>query len=137
MDSRTGQDRAREVRRAVAMPTLAQHPPSFAMHTSAYEATPSISIVGELDPVVAPEVALAMDAAVTEADSIVVDLRGVDFIDSAGVHLLPHAKQHADERSVRLAILPARERSQRIFRLCGVDSILPFADAAGPQAADG
>jgi anti-sigma B factor antagonist len=121
MDSQTGHDRVGEVQGTVGMSTLAPHPPSFAIRTSACEATRSISIVGELDLAVAREVALALDAALTEADSIVVDLHGVDFIDSAGVHLLMHAKQHADERSVRLAILPAGERLQRIFRLCGVD----------------
>jgi anti-sigma B factor antagonist len=137
MDSQSEQDRASQAQDAVAMATLVPRQPRFAMQTSAGEGTRRISLMGEVDLAVARAVASALEAAITEADSIVVDLHAIDFIDSAGVHLLVHAKHHADERSVRLAILPARERLQRIFRMCGVDTVLPFADAAGGRAADG
>ena len=64
----------------------------------------------------------------TDAQSIVLDLSGLQFIDSTGVRVLlqAHARSRAD--SNRLALLRGPKAVQRVFELTGILRQLPFAD---------
>lgn len=63
----------------------------------------------------------------TGARTIVVDLSGLTWVDSSGVRLL--LSTHARSRTLphRLVLLRAPAEVQRIFELCAVDELLPFA----------
>jgi anti-anti-sigma factor len=58
---------------------------------------------------------------------IVVDLSGLTFMDSNGVRLLMHAQARSRAHSDRLMLLRGPTDVQRVFELCGVDGLLPFA----------
>jgi anti-sigma B factor antagonist len=64
----------------------------------------------------------------TDALSIVLDLSGLQFIDSTGVRVLflAHARSLSD--SNRLALLRGPKAVQRVFELTGIHDRLPFAD---------
>jgi anti-anti-sigma factor len=65
----------------------------------------------------------------SDALSIVVDLSALTFVDSTGVRLLimnAQARSRADAN--RLMLLRGPDGVQRVFVLCGVDGLLPFAD---------
>ena len=83
---------------------------------------------GDLDITGAPELeetlrlALASDAA-----SIVVDLRGLDFLDSTGLRALVGARM--DEGGERVRFVPGNEHVQSILRISGLIDELPFVAA--------
>jgi anti-anti-sigma factor len=58
---------------------------------------------------------------------LVVDLRGLSFIDSTGLRLLALADIRARDNGRRLALIPGEERIQRVFRITGLDNRLDFA----------
>jgi anti-sigma B factor antagonist len=64
----------------------------------------------------------------TDALSIVLDLSGLQFMDSTGVRLLisAHARSRAD--SNRLTLLRGPKAVQRVLELTGILGLLPFAD---------
>jgi anti-anti-sigma factor len=89
----------------------------------------TIQVQGELDLATADELERElMRVEGTDALSIILDLSGLEFIDSTGVRLLisAHARSRAD--SNRLALLRGPASVQRVFELCGIRDLLPFAD---------
>lgn len=59
---------------------------------------------------------------------MVLDLSGLDFMDSAGARLLLAADLHARLEDRRLEILRAPAPVHRVVELCGLGDQLPFAD---------
>lgn len=65
---------------------------------------------------------------------IVIDLRGVEFLDSTGLHALLTANAQAQHDNWELTIIPGPRAVQRIFELTGTIDRLPFATANGSAA---
>ena len=89
----------------------------------------TISVQGELDLANAADLERELIRVEGgDALSIVLDLSGLQFIDSTGVRLLicAHARSRAD--SNRLTLLRGPKPVQRVLELTGVLDILPFAD---------
>lgn len=87
-----------------------------------------ISLSGELDLASAAAVERELRSVEGgDARRIVIDLSGLEWVDSTGVRLLLSA--HARSRAVpdRLVLLRASADVQRVFELCAVDDLLPFA----------
>jgi anti-sigma B factor antagonist len=59
----------------------------------------------------------------TDALSIVVDLRGVSFMDSTGLHVLI---RHTQESRPRILLTESSPQVQRLFELTGALGYLPF-----------
>jgi anti-sigma B factor antagonist len=65
---------------------------------------------------------------------IVIDLRGVEFLDSTGLHALLNAHAQAQQDNWELTLIPGPRAVQRIFEItCTIDR-LPFAAANGRAA---
>ncbi|HVF79650.1 MAG TPA: STAS domain-containing protein [Solirubrobacteraceae bacterium] len=64
----------------------------------------------------------------TDAQSIVVDLSGLSFIDSTGVRLLFNAHARSRSDGGRLALLRGPQAVQHTFELTGILDRLPFTD---------
>lgn len=79
-------------------------------------------VSGEIDAHTAP--ALAAAIADTNGATIVVDLAGVEFVDSSGLRVLIDAHQQAldDDRALRL-VNPS-DAVRRLFDISGVDGYL-------------
>ena len=87
----------------------------------------TIALAGELDLNNAGTVQDELDRVETEdALTIVVDLSQLTFIDSSGVQLVLAAHARAAEGG-RLALLRGPASVQRVFEICGVAELLPFA----------
>jgi anti-sigma B factor antagonist len=74
----------------------------------------------------------ALDSALSAAEAggvgdVVLDLRGVSFMDSAGVHAAIDFERRCQATGVSLRVVPGSDRVQRLFRLTGTDALLPFA----------
>jgi anti-sigma B factor antagonist len=56
---------------------------------------------------------------------LVVDLTGISFCDSAGVNIVAAARKYAASHDVRLAVVGLRGRVDKIFRMTGMDRLIP------------
>lgn len=86
-----------------------------------------LSVYGELDVASGPELEKQIKRLQwAGANSIVIDLSGLDFIDSTGLHVLIRAHRRALDGQLRL--LRGSRNVHRVFQLTGTDAVLPFAD---------
>jgi anti-sigma B factor antagonist len=83
---------------------------------------------GELDVATVETLRAALGAIVTTG-RLVLDLRGLSFIDSSGLHLLVALHQRAQRDGFQLTLLAPAAPVDRAIRLCGLDEVLPFVDA--------
>jgi anti-sigma B factor antagonist len=92
---------------------------------------------GELDLNTAETLRSALDAAIAETPGValdgmengarlVLDLRGLSFIDSTGLHLLVALDQRAKRDGLQLTLLAPPAPIDRAIQICGLDRILPF-----------
>jgi anti-sigma B factor antagonist len=65
----------------------------------------------------------------SDAELMIVDLRGLEFMDSTGLHVLIQAHQRLHDTGRRLALVRAREQVQRLFDLTGVSDTLTIVDS--------
>ena len=64
----------------------------------------------------------------TDAEEIIVDLSGLDFIDSSGLRVLLETYQEEGQNGNRLRFLRGSEPVERVMHLTCLDEVLPFAD---------
>ena len=101
---------------------------SLSLHSAREGDVHTIALSGELDLVTAGAVQEELERVEREdALRIVVDMSELTFIDSTGVQLVlaAHARSVADAE--RLTLLRGPTAVQRVFEICGVDELLPFA----------
>ena len=104
---------------------------------------------GELELATAETLRSTLDAAIAEILSaaldgmengarLVLDLRGLSFIDSTGLHLLVALTERARRDGLQLKLLAPVAPADRAIQVCGLDRTLPFAapvDAVGAEPA--
>jgi len=90
-------------------------------------ATETVNLEGELDFETAFDVEMRLEQAIERADSVVVDLSGLDFIDSTGIRTLLEGMKAAERSNTGFAIRPGKPEVQRIFEVAGLLDALPFA----------
>jgi anti-sigma B factor antagonist len=87
-----------------------------------------VELLGELDIAGAPRLEaelLAVEA--TDAAAIVVDLSGLEFIDSTGIRMLLMASDRCSDAG-RMTILRGPKQVHRVFEITDLVNRLPFAD---------
>lgn len=85
--------------------------------------------VGELDLDSVHRVESALEEIRGEGcPELVLDLRGLTFMDSTGLRLVIRWDTAARENGFRFAVVPGREVVQRVFRLTGMDDHLIVAE---------
>jgi anti-sigma B factor antagonist len=96
--------------------------------TSAVEnGTASIVLAGELDLAGAQQLETRLDEAEREGPArLIIDLRGLAFIDSTGLRLLLQADARARERGCELVLRPGEPSVQRVFEVTGALDVLHF-----------
>jgi anti-sigma B factor antagonist len=86
-----------------------------------------VALRGELD--LAGAVALERElAAIEDAGAVVLDLRGVEFMDSSGLRVIAIATQQARALGRRLALVPGIEQVMRVFEITRMRERLDFVD---------
>jgi anti-sigma B factor antagonist len=69
---------------------------SFSLVTEARGAGAVITLHGELDIATCPHLAAALELQSADRRSIVLDMRGVEFLDSVGLRVLLHGRERAN-----------------------------------------
>ena len=87
-----------------------------------------LTLAGELDMPATFRVEPVLDRLLAsgEISELVLDLAGVEFIDSSGLGLLLTTFARSREAEVAMTIIPGRPETQRVFRVAGVEGLLPF-----------
>jgi anti-anti-sigma factor len=89
----------------------------------------TIGLAGELDMGTADAVQRELARVeATDAETVVLDFSELRFMDSTGVRLVVCANARFRENDRRLSIVRGTAGVQRVFELCGVAELLPFAD---------
>lgn len=80
---------------------------------------------GDLDLAAAPELKETLRLALaSDAQAIVIDLRGLELLDSTGLRTLLEA--HQSEGGERVSFVAGNEHVQGVLRLSGLLDTLPF-----------
>lgn len=87
-----------------------------------------VKLTGEFD-ISGRDLADDVLASANRAEKIVLDLSELEFIDSMGIHFVVTAHQAAEASGREFVIVRGGPEVDRIFRLVGLDSVLPFEDA--------
>lgn len=90
---------------------------------------------GELDLVSAPQLRQTLHEAVTNERLIAVDLRGLTFMDSTGIHAILEADSGARRRGARLVLIRGSAQIGRLFELVGITDRLEIVDLHGSRDA--
>lgn len=89
----------------------------------------AVSLTGELDMHATFRLEPAIDR-LLEADGVrrlVLDLGGVDFVDSAGLGLLLATHERSAASDVSMSIVGTRPEIHRVFELAGIRDVLPLS----------
>lgn len=91
----------------------------------------TVSLAGDLDLFAAPAARqlLAKECA-SEPKQLVIDISGLDFIDSAGLETLVVAERALDANGGTFTLIGASERVLRLLELTGLSQLLGVPDAA-------
>jgi anti-sigma B factor antagonist len=89
-----------------------------------------LTAFGELDLAAAPELAELLLGAQTDAMLVVLDLRGLTFMDSGGVHVILRAAQRARRTGRRLVVVRGQGQVERLLGLVNVDEELELVGTA-------
>jgi len=101
--------------------------PAFDVSVQPNEGGVVIALSGELDLSVEETVLTALDE-IGGTDRIVMDLRGLTFMDSTGLRLILRTDSRCREHNQQLRLIPGPPPVQRVFQLAGVENRLDWAD---------
>ena len=108
--------------------------PSFELDERHADGRVWLKLIGELDLATAPRLADRLHQLREENRTVVVDLSGVEFMDSSGLHVFLDAV--ADARSGRWTLEVLDDLSppvRRLFELMGLERVILAAPAASPR----
>jgi anti-sigma B factor antagonist len=93
-----------------------------------------VSVFGEVDVATAPELKERLTGLVNNGRAmLVLDLSGVDFLDSTGLGMIVSALKRARTHGGDLRIVCTESRITRLFEITGLDkalTVMPTVDSA-------
>jgi anti-sigma B factor antagonist len=89
-----------------------------------------VNVSGELDLASSPALEQELERpAVASGELIIIDLRGLQFMDSTGLSVLVRAHQRAAQAGQRFAVVKGPQQVQRLLELTGVAERLTLIDS--------
>jgi anti-sigma B factor antagonist len=92
-------------------------PTPFRVDVAQVDGEVRVMPVGELDMSTAPELEAQLSEAARSGGVVIVDLRGLEFMDSTGLTLLTRWSLAAERDGFDLALVAGNERIQRLFEI--------------------
>src|ERR1044071_3812867 len=105
-------------------------PPPFAIDVAEQGERTVRNLTGELDLATVGELEAALASRLDAGENVVVDLRGLAFMDSSGVRALVGAHQSAHDRNGSLVSVRASQGSEvdRVIDVSGIATALGMVD---------
>ena len=97
-------------------------------HQSPRRRGPVVAPEGDVDLATADVLREELEAARAGAQTLVIDLRGVGFMDSSGLRLLVEMQQAAAADGFELRVVRGAESVQRLLELTGLAARLTLVD---------
>jgi anti-sigma B factor antagonist len=95
----------------------------------------TLALEGELDIAAAPRLEKTLrDLCDDGASEIVVDLEGLEFIDSTGLHALIGGMRHCRACGCAFLLTRAGKQTMRLFELTGTLELLPLVELPPPPS---
>ena len=88
----------------------------------------TVIIAGELDLATAFDLEALTSTLCQQAGEIVLDLRGLSFMDSTGLQVMLRARDMCGERDCGFFLIAGPAPVQRLFELTGLADLLPFIE---------
>ena len=105
-----------------------QLPPDFSVSRRRAGGAVVVVPVGEIDLATVEVLQAEIDAAATESAQVVLDLREVTFMDSAGLRLVVHGARALEGEGGTLVIVRGPKEVQRVFDLVGLEGRMTMLD---------
>ena len=83
---------------------------------------------GELDMATAGRLRAALEADMRQAQVLVLDLRGLSFLDTSGLQLVFEQQRRAEDASFSFVLVRGRRHVQRLFEIAGMNDRLTIVD---------
>lgn len=84
-----------------------------------------MTLKGEIDIYTAPKLKEQLNELVGESKAdVIVDLKGVTYMDSTGLGTFVSGLKHAKESDAKLKLIRANDRLIRLFQVTGLDSVI-------------
>jgi anti-anti-sigma factor len=111
----------------------------LSMHVDRDGATVFARLAGELDLAAEEPLDKILDDLAGEADtrSLVVDLRGVTFLDSIGLRILLKQEMSARRDAFDFALIPPHGPAMRVLELSGVNKLIELRTPSGHMLGGG
>jgi anti-anti-sigma factor len=111
-------------------------PPQLAIVDAAVAGAPGVAVRGEIDIASVTELEMALDAAIhSSTGAFVLDLDGVQFLDSSGLSAILRARALLARTERELAIVCRPGPVRRLFDVAGVADLLNLFASRGEAAA--
>jgi anti-anti-sigma factor len=105
-------------------------PRTFSVRTEQRGATAVVIPIGELDIDTAPTLEHGLEQAFhSGSDSVVLDLRELEFIDSSGLRTLLTARRRAETSRKPFSLVAGSRALERTLEIAGVHSMFDWAPA--------
>ena len=106
-------------------------PPRFHVEVDQNQAGVTVTVTGDVDmSTIGPLEQARERALAVSPSSMLIDLRGVRFIDSSGLKFLIETDRLSRTGGWKLQLLRPGETAMRVFVVTGVEKHLPFIDPA-------
>ena len=103
----------------------------FRFELNTADGAAELKVFGEFDMTgvlrVEPELGRLLES--RDLDSVLLDLSGLDFIDSTGLGVIIDLDQRARRGDFELSIVPGPRHVQRVFEVTMLSESLPFREA--------
>jgi len=109
---------------------MAIDPSGFSISISERDGRTVVAIGGELDLATAPDLERVLLERIDAGEGVVLDLRGLQFMDSSGLRVLIAAHARASDGKTRFAVVRPAANSEvaRILEIAGVEGQLDLVD---------
>jgi anti-anti-sigma factor len=97
-----------------------REPPDFHVEISRVGGAFVVAPRGDVDLATASAVQSALEARERTDNALVLDLRGVGFLDTSGLRVVVEETHRAEAGGYRFAVVRGPERVQRIFDIAGI-----------------
>jgi len=101
------------------------------------DATAVVSLRGEVDLEHSPAAREVLLSCVRSGRSLIVDLSGVEYIDSSGIASLVEAFQESRKRGSRFSLAAVSPSALRVFELARLDRVFTLHPSLEEALADG
>src|SRR3954454_13970070 len=109
---------------------MAIPPDEFSISVSDVNGRAHLTLRGELDIATAPELEQLVNERIDSGQEVVVDLRGLEFMDSSGIRVLVAAHARAGRSGTRVVVVRPAPSSAvaKIVEVSGLDGELNLVD---------